>query len=163
MPWRIWTLPVFCSTLDLAGVEKSLMPKCKSATAYTQSRTITSDGWCVFLHWYINYLEWIHGRTLERKANWQRHREGLRRERLRGRDGIGERLWGVMVAWRPLSGRRWVLESFGISNVLYLCWFSETGEIFLCMFAFTFLFLFFFLNKQIDGDKHAHTLDGPSK
>lgn len=162
MPWRIWTLPVFCSTLDLAGVEKSLMPKCKSATAYNQSRTITSDGWCVFLHWYNNYLEWIHGRTLERKANWQRHREGLRRERLRGRDGIGERLWGVMVAWRPLSGRRWVLESFGISNVLYVD-FQKQGRFFCACSLLLFCFFFFFLNKQIDGDKHAHTLDGPSK
>ncbi len=129
-------LHALCSTRVKAGAEKCWGPRAQFPSAnHMRSHQMALSWWC----WYSNYLEWINRRTLERKANWQRDRGVEEREREREReskrDGVGEMLWGVMVAWRLLSRRRWVLESFGISNVLYLCWFSERGFSFVLPFS----------------------------
>lgn len=71
--------------LVVAGVEKRLgargkaMPPANRTRSYQMAMSLWG--------WYSNYLEWINGRTLERKANWQRDR-GVRRET---REGEGER------------------------------------------------------------------------
>lgn len=44
--------------------------------------------------------EWMNGRTLERKANWQPDKG------VEERDGVGGTLGGVAVAWKLLSRRR---------------------------------------------------------
>lgn len=127
------SLPSVCSTVVLAGVNKCLGRRSKDTVPCRQSHRITYVNTPFWYQkavafssccWYSNYLEWTNGRFLERKAKRQRVRGVEERERGRKR-WAGEMLWGAMVAGRLLSRIRGVLESFGISNVLHLCWFSK--------------------------------------